>query len=105
MSIHPLLSFQIGAFLSLAADSEPAVSTLVAMLSHSGIFVLQRQCKRSCGPMDKASDYESGDCRFESCQDHKLFILQTFQCSFTAFELQVSTRGGASEFFHLGMID
>ena len=23
---------------------------------------------RSCGPMDKASDYESGDCRFESCQ-------------------------------------
>ena len=21
-----------------------------------------------CGPMDKASDYESGDCRFESCQ-------------------------------------
>ena len=61
--------------------------------------------ERSCGPTDKASDYESGDCRFESCQDHKLFILQTFQCSFTAFELQVSTRGGASEFFHLGMID
>ena len=24
---------------------------------------------RSCGPMDKASDYKSGDCRFESCQD------------------------------------
>ena len=23
---------------------------------------------RSCGPMDKASDYESGDCRFEACQ-------------------------------------
>ena len=23
-----------------------------------------------CGPMDKASDYESGDCRFESCQGH-----------------------------------
>ena len=21
-----------------------------------------------CGPTDKASDYESGDCRFESCQ-------------------------------------
>ena len=27
---------------------------------------------RSCGPMDKASDYESGDCRFESCQDQNL---------------------------------
>ena len=24
---------------------------------------------RSCGPMDKASDYKSGDRRFESCQD------------------------------------
>ena len=23
----------------------------------------------SCGPMDKASDYESGDSRFESWQD------------------------------------
>ena len=26
---------------------------------------------RSCGPMDKASDYESGDSRFESWQDRK----------------------------------
>ena len=25
--------------------------------------------RRSCGPMDKATDYESEDCRFESCQD------------------------------------
>ena len=31
----------------------------------------------SCGPMDKASDYESGDCRFESCQDQ--IFCQTFQ--------------------------
>ena len=75
MSIHPLLSFQIGAFLSLAADSEPAVSTLVAMLSNLGFPVPQRQCKRSCGPMDKASDYESGDCRFESCQDQTFYPL------------------------------
>ena len=30
---------------------------------------------RSCGPMDKASDYESGDCRFESCQDQNCFVL------------------------------
>ena len=30
---------------------------------------------RSCGPMDKASDYESGDCRFESCQDQIFLIL------------------------------
>ena len=25
---------------------------------------------RSCGPMDKASVYGTGDCRFESYQDH-----------------------------------
>ena len=29
------------------------------------------QDKRSCGPMEKAPDYESGDCRFEPCQDQK----------------------------------
>ena len=27
-----------------------------------------------CGPTDKASDYESGDCRFESCQGQKHFF-------------------------------
>ena len=26
-----------------------------------------------CGPTDKASDYESGDCRFESCQGQLFF--------------------------------
>ena len=26
-----------------------------------------------CGPTDKASDYESGDCRFESCQGHNFW--------------------------------
>ena len=26
-----------------------------------------------CGPTDKASDYESGDCRFESCQGQNIF--------------------------------
>ena len=29
-----------------------------------------------CGPTDKASDYESGDCRFESCQG-QLFVSPT----------------------------
>ena len=28
-----------------------------------------------CGPTDKASDYESGDCRFESCQGQYFFPL------------------------------
>ena len=30
-----------------------------------------------CGPTDKASDYESGDCRFESCQGQN-FVQTTF---------------------------
>ena len=29
-----------------------------------------------CGPTDKASDYESGDCRFESCQGQYFFLSQ-----------------------------
>ena len=35
--------------------------------------MLHTKCDRSCGPMDKASDYESGDCRFESCQDQHFY--------------------------------
>ena len=31
---------------------------------------------RPCGPTDKASDYESGDCRFESCQGQSNFVLR-----------------------------
>ncbi len=30
--------------------------------------------QRSCGAMDNASDYESEDCRFDSCQDRYLFF-------------------------------
>ena len=29
-----------------------------------------------CGPTDKASDYESGDCRFESCQGQSFFVVE-----------------------------
>ena len=35
---------------------------------------------RSCGPMDKASDYESGDCRFESCQGQHFFHKKLSRC-------------------------
>ena len=30
---------------------------------------MYRPCQRSSGLVDKASDYESEDCRFESCKD------------------------------------
>ena len=73
--IHPSLplipNWCISVRLSIA--TEPVVSILVAMLSKLGFPLFQRQCKRSCGPMDKASDYESGDWRFESCQDQTFF--------------------------------
>ena len=43
---------------------------------------------RSCGPMDRASDYESGDCRFESCQD-QTFLLRCLQlCLVATFGLK-----------------
>ena len=32
-----------------------------------------------CGPTDKASDYESGDCRFESCQGQFFFLTNTLE--------------------------
>ena len=34
----------------------------------SGSRVVLNSTNWPCGPTDKASDYESGDCRFESCQ-------------------------------------
>ena len=34
-----------------------------------------------CGPTDKASDYESGDCRFESCQGQLFFPAEMLEGS------------------------
>ena len=35
---------------------------------------IETQCHRgSCGLMDKAPDFGSGDCRFESCHDRFFF--------------------------------
>ncbi len=33
-------------------------------------MLIDRPSGRPCGPMDKAPNYESGDCRFESCKGH-----------------------------------
>ena len=37
--------------------------------------ILSRQQDRPRGPMDKAPDFESGDCRFESCRGRISFFL------------------------------
>ena len=42
-------------------------------------------CPRPCGPMDKASDYGSGDSRFESWQGRILFSLFLKGFSFFSF--------------------
>ena len=44
----------------------PSPSSLQQFSSPTDIFRVYYDWP--CGPMDKASDYESGDCRFESCQ-------------------------------------
>jgi hypothetical protein len=41
-------------------------------------FASQSNKLRSCGLMDKASDFGSGDCRFESCHDR--FIEEPLIC-------------------------
>ena len=36
-------------------------------------------CQRSCGAVDNMSEFESEDCRFESCQDQQDFMWQGFR--------------------------
>ena len=45
---------------------------LIVMFLYINFSLLFR--RRPCGPMDKASDYGSGDSRFESWQGRFLFI-------------------------------
>lgn len=49
---------------------------------------------RPCGPMDKASDFGSEDCRFESCQGRILINVrhETSHCSRNIFEHSCSER-------------
>ena len=35
--------------------------------------------KRSCGQKDKATGYEPGDCRFESCQDQNVLFNKSIE--------------------------
>jgi hypothetical protein len=55
------------------AGSSPAKIERVLCVKDLDMLVWQADqlqlMQRSCGTMDKASDYKSEDCRFESCQD------------------------------------
>ena len=43
-------------------------------------------CAGKCGPMDKAPDFGSGDCRFESCRGRTFFsCLDTFYIQWCLF--------------------
>ena len=39
-----------------------------------GLISPYLQILRPCGPMDKAPDFGSGDCRFESCHGRLIFV-------------------------------
>jgi hypothetical protein len=51
-------------------------------LKHLERFTLEVRKERPSGPMDKASDYESEECRFESCQGR--FLSTTIVSSFAS---------------------
>ena len=55
-----------------------------------------------CGPTDKASDYESGDCRFESCQDHKLLFARLFNVHLLHLDCRFPALVGQVNLFILG---
>ena len=55
-----------------------SIATTLARCLSQGPTVEQFTSMRPCGLMDKAPDFGSGDCRFESCHGRKLQILFSF---------------------------
>ena len=53
---------------TLSENHTPRPTSQVAKLSPCPASCCLEIQDWPCGPTDKASDYESGDCRFESCQ-------------------------------------
>ena len=68
----------------------PSFRQLAAAWSHVACNDVcpETRFSRPRGPMDKASAYGAGDCRFESCRDHRLLIK-----SMSAFNLRVKFEG------------
>ena len=59
----------------LFRSNSEACSKRIAKVMHttrSANYTTSHAAGRPCGPMDKASDYESGDSRFESWQGRQI---------------------------------
>ena len=48
---------------------------------------------RACGLMDKASDFGSEDCRFESCHTRELILLEIYICMVFFIRLLTPDKG------------
>jgi hypothetical protein len=57
----------------MAPGAGPPVRVPAVCVHTSKLFHLldEDEHRRPCGPMDKASAYGTGDCRFESCQGQR----------------------------------
>ena len=60
--------FEPGTSRTLSENHTPRPTSQVAKWSPCPACCCLEVQDWPCGPTDKASDYESGDCRFESCQ-------------------------------------
>ena len=60
--------FEPGTSRTLSENHTPRPTSQVAKWSPCPACCCLKVQDWPCGPTDKASDYESGDCRFESCQ-------------------------------------
>ena len=70
--------FEPGTSRTLSENHTPRPTSQVETHTLCGASLCLPMQDWPCGPTDKASDYESGDCRFESCQGQH-FVNTTFR--------------------------
>ena len=63
------------------------VSVFVCMNVHMNLCIASSVINWPCGPMDKASDYESGDSRFKSWQGQLFVLFLVFFHKYSTFYL------------------
>ena len=83
MSIYKTLDLEIATDLNMALEKWTMTMDKFrawTLIKNKEIFQVKiPQTQRPCGLMDKAPDFGSGDCRFESCQGRHFFNLRVRQ--------------------------
>ena len=74
--------FEPGTSRTLSENHTPRPTSQVAKWSPCPACCCLEVQDWPCGPTDKASDYESGDCRFESCQGQYFFCVPALRTFF-----------------------